>query len=461
MTTHVYFIGIGGIGMSALARFFRHEGAVVAGYDRTPSDLTAALEREGIAVSFRDDPDALPDTFRDRDDLLVVRTPAVPEDAALVRHFRDRGVAILKRSEVLGTITAGRPTLAVAGTHGKTTTTAWLAHLLDGTDGGCTAFLGGIAAATGSNLHLRAGAPWTVVEADEYDRSFLRLHPTHAAVTSVDPDHLDIYGTPEAFRKGFAAFGNQVTGRLLVHADVPDGVFGTRAVERYGVVAAHTDWRAAGLRHAAVGPTVAEDGRWQADLVLDGMCVAEGAVFAMPGRHNLANAVAAAGLACAAGASVDEIVKGLADFQGIQRRFEYKLRTSRYTVIDDYAHHPTELRAAIETARSAHPGKRLTGIFQPHLYTRTRDNADGFAEVLSLLDHAILLPIYPAREAPLPGVDSQMILEKMSLEARELVDARGIFECLKKRPPEVLLVLGAGDIDRWVAPWVEFLSTAP
>jgi UDP-N-acetylmuramate--alanine ligase len=166
-------------------------------------------------------------------------------------------------------------------------------------------------------------------------------------------------------------------------------------------------------------------------------------------------------LARAAGASVDEIVKGLADFQGIQRRFEYKLRTSRHTVIDDYAHHPTELRAAIETARAAHPGKRLTGIFQPHLYTRTRDNADGFAEVLSLLDHAILLPIYPAREAPLPGVDSQMILEKMSLEARELVDARGIFECLKKRPPEVLLVLGAGDIDRWVAPWVEFLSTAP
>ena len=458
MSRPVYFIGIGGIGMSALARFFRHEGALVAGYDRTPSDLTAALEREGIAITFADDPATLPAAFRDAPDLLVVRTPAVPEDSAITRYFRDRGVPMLKRSEVLGALTADRPTLAVAGTHGKTTTTAWLAHLLDGTPGGCTAFLGGIAAASGTNLHLRAGAPWTVVEADEYDRSFLHLHPTHAAVTSVDPDHLDIYGTAESFREGFEAFAARVTGRLLVHADVPQDAFPGKAVERYGTAVDEADRVQRGLLHAAVGPRLADGGRTRADLVLDGERVAEGVLFAMPGEHNLANAVAAAGLARAAGAKVDQIVKGLADFQGIHRRFEYRLRTPEHVLIDDYAHHPTELRAAIATARFAHPGKHLTGIFQPHLYTRTRDNAAGFAEALSLLDRAILLPIYPARELPLPGVDSQMILEKMSLPARELVEVRGIFECLKKRPPEVLLVLGAGDIDRTVAPLVEFLS---
>jgi len=458
MSRPVFFIGIGGIGMSALARFFRHEGARVAGYDRTPSDLTAALEREGIDVCYVDDPAAVPADLRDAPDLLVVRTPAVPADSALLRHFSERGVPLRKRSEVLGELTAGRPTLAVAGTHGKTTTTAWLAHLLDGTPGGCTAFLGGIAAATGTNLHLRAGAPWTVVEADEYDRSFLHLHPTHAAITSVDPDHLDIYGTADAFRAGFEAFAARVSGRLFVHAEVPVEAFAGRAVERYGVAEDEADRVRQGLRHAAVGARLSEDGRMRADLVLDGVRVAEGARVAMPGAHNLANAVAAAGLARAAGASVDAIVKGLADFQGIHRRFEYRLRTPEHVLIDDYAHHPTELRAAIATARFAHPGKHLTGIFQPHLYSRTRDNAEGFAEALSLLDRAILLPIYPARELPLPGVDSQMILEKMSLEARELVDARGIFECLKKRPPEVLLVLGAGDIDRTVAPLVEFLS---
>jgi UDP-N-acetylmuramate--alanine ligase len=447
----VYFIGIGGIGMSALARYLKRQlGLHVVGYDRIASPVTDALIAEGIAVNH--DHEHLPVFIASHapESLLVVRTPAVPLDHPHHIALAQKGVPILKRSELLGAIVRETPALAVAGTHGKTTTTAILAHLLDGCPGKCNAFLGGIAAGVESNLYLHPNAAWTVVEADEFDRSFLHLHPQHAVITSMDPDHLDIYGDEQTFRDAFQLFAHQVENGCLVHADVnwPD-----KETERYGL--ASTRKEAEAWTYAAINPQVIE-GVWIADVQLGDVWL-DAVAFPMPGLHNVSNALAALALAHRAGAPMEVCRQRLMTFQGVQRRFTYQIREEAGVFIDDYAHHPSELKAAIQTARSQHPGKAITGIFQPHLYSRTRDHMMGFAAELSLLDHVILLPIYAAREEAIEGIDSQRLFENIPNTTKHLIDSERIFDCLKAHPPEVLMTMGAGDIDRYVAPLKQWL----
>ena len=442
----VYFIGIGGIGMSALARYLKRQlGLNVAGYDRIESPLTEALMAEGIVVNHNHDQvpafiDSLPP-----ESLLVVRPPAVPLDHPHHIALAKKGTSIMKRSELLGSIVAENPTLAVAGTHGKTTTTAILAHLLAGCPGKCNAFLGGIAAGVESNLYLDINAAWTVVEADEFDRSFLHLHPQHAIVTSLDPDHLDIYGDEKTFRDAFHSFSQQVEHGCLVHSDI---AWGEPEAERYGIASNRKE--AQRLAYAAINPQILH-GVWTADVKLGSHWMAE-VEFPMPGLHNVSNALAALALAHKAGAPMEICRDRLTTFQGIHRRFTYHINEEAGVYIDDYAHHPSELRAAIQTTRMQHPGKAITGIFQPHLYSRTQDHLMEFAAVLGTLDHVILLPIYAAREVPIPGIDSQRLYDNIPNTTKHLIDSERIFDCLKAHPPEVLITLGAGDIDRCAAP---------
>lgn len=438
---YLYFIGIGGIGMSGLARYYRRRGAAVAGYDRTPSELIGQLRMEGIEVQFSEDPKLIPAEFREADpaQVLVVRTPAVPVSSPLLRHWEEHGCRILKRSEVLGMITRDRRTVAVAGTHGKTTVSTMLAHLL--TSGGvrCNAFLGGISANYGTNVLLDDGAAVNVVEADEYDRSFLRLSPSEAIITAMDPDHLDIYGTPEAMYDAYAEFAGLCHGRLLVHERILHR-FRSPSVEPYAI-----DGQAA---HRAENVGVV-DGVYRFDLVTPGLVLRD-LELGMPGRHNVENAVAAASMALHLGVPGDRLRKGLASFRGVSRRFELRARTAKSVFIDDYAHHPAELEACIRSARELHPGRRITGIFQPHLFTRTRDLAGAFAQSLALLDELILLEIYPAREEPIPGIDGAWLLAQVPLRNKVLCTKEQLVPLLRTRDVDILLALGAGDIDREV-----------
>jgi UDP-N-acetylmuramate--alanine ligase len=447
----VYFIGIGGIGMSALARYLQKQTNLkVAGYDRISSPVTRALIKEGIDVNH--DRENVPDFMASLspESCLVVRTPAVPLDHPHHIVLAEKGVRIMKRSELLGAIVNETPTLAVAGTHGKTTTTAILAHLLDGCPGKCNAFLGGISTGVHSNLYVHPNAAWSIVEADEFDRSFLHLHPKFAVITSLDPDHLDIYGDETSFQKAFHSFAQQVEHGCLVHEAV---VWTHTPAERYGVTNSRTE--AEGWAYAALNPKII-DGIWTADVKLRDQWI-PAVQFPMPGLHNLANALAALALAQKSGAPIATCQERLSTFKGIYRRFSYQIRENAGVFIDDYAHHPAELRSAIQTARKQHPGKSITGIFQPHLFSRTQDHLHDFALALDTLDHIILLPIYAAREAPIPGIDSQSLFEKIPNPTKHLIDSERIFECLKDYPPEVLMTLGAGDIDRCVAPIKQWL----
>ncbi|MBS1547589.1 MAG: UDP-N-acetylmuramate--L-alanine ligase [Bacteroidetes bacterium] len=444
--SYLYFIGIGGIGMSGLARYFRRQGAVVAGYDRTPSELSGQLSLEGIEVSYDTGLANIPAAFREADPtkVLVVRTPAVPMSNPLIAFWQQRGAAIKKRSEVLGLVTQDRPTIAVAGTHGKTTVSTMLAHLL--MEGGvpCNAFLGGISANYGTNVLLNAKAVVNVVEADEYDRSFLALHPENAVVTAMDPDHLDIYGTPEAMYQAYADFAMLVTGRMLVHrrvlARLKAHAGRLRDAVPYGIDEAEGP-------HAA--NVAVKDGAYHFDLVAEDRVLAD-LVLGMPGRHNVENAVAASTMALHAGVKPDALRKGLASFRGVSRRFEMRARTPRTTFIDDYAHHPTELDACIRSVKELYPGRKVTGIFQPHLYSRTRDLAADFARSLGQLDELILLEIYPAREEPIPGITSSWLLEQVPMTNKTLCTKEQLVPLLESRDLGILLTLGAGDIDRLV-----------
>jgi UDP-N-acetylmuramate--alanine ligase len=452
-----YFLGIGGIGMSSLARFLHAQGVPVCGYDKTETELTKTLETEGIPVSTLDSVQELTGLLGQLpvERVVVIRTPAVPQSHPQLQFFEASGYRIIKRSEMLGWITATQPTLAVAGTHGKTTTSTWLAHILRNTVNGCNAFLGGIDLESGSNLIMKAGAPWTVVEADEFDRSFHQLRPMHAVITGNEPDHLDIYGTAEAFAAAFDEFAGLVTGQVLVAAGT--NIQRTDA-QTYGVVqrgapdAASADWD-----FAAVDAHVDGQGFMVTDFRRKGQAWLEGVRLSMAGWHNCANGLAAAVLANWAGASDAEIRAGLAGFRGIRRRFNFVVRTDERVYIDDYAHHPTEVRAAIEAARLHHPGREVTVIFQPHLFSRTRDQGAGFARDLALADCLYLLPIYPAREEPMEGIHSQWLFDKISHQDKHLIHPEEIFRCLEERPPEVLLTLGAGDIDRLVEPLKQLL----
>ena len=455
-----YFLGIGGIGMSALARFFHRRGDTVSGYDRTSSPLTAELEAEGIAVHYEDNPDLIPAEVD-----LVVYTPAVPADTREFQALVARGVRMEKRSQVLGEVTRGKKCIAVAGSHGKTTTTTMIAHLLSKAPCGCSAFLGGISKNFDSNLLVNTKSDYVVVEADEYDRSFLQLSPYMAVITATDPDHLDIYGTHEAMMEAYLQFANQTSpdGCLFLK----EGIFRTQNGEEFVEYGHHheghdhNETNVLSLSNVSTYTARGIDADYYAinvrnyngnlffdlrtpdgvlyDLELDGAPLV-----------NIENAVAASAVALNCGLDQYQLRIGLKTFAGVRRRFDYRIREKDLIYIDDYAHHPREIQSTIEAVRYLYPGKRVVGIFQPHLYTRTRDFADEFARVLQTLDEVILMPIYPAREKPILGVTSSMVLRKMETMSKYLCTPDQVLELVPALCPDVVLTLGAGDIDRLV-----------
>lgn len=453
----VYFLGIGGIGMSALARYFMASGKQVAGYDRTSTPLTVELEREGMVIHYEDAIDKIPAVFLDvnaKGQTLVVITPAIPSGHTELVYFNEHGYELLKRSEVLGLITAGLPTMAVAGTHGKTTTSTMLAHILCSAGRNCTAFLGGISSNYGSNLilgHPNNSNHEVVVEADEFDRSFLTLHPEAAIVTSMDADHLDIYGSQDEMKRTYHRFVSQVLqdGLLLVRHGLQVGEHVARMLT-YSIEGTDADYRAEHIR--------IEEGHYIFDLVTPGYVI-EDLRIGLPGRHNVENAVAASAMALERGVDTVSLKKALAGFRGVQRRFDVLIKTKDTVYIDDYAHHPEEIRAVINSARELYPDKRITVVFQPHLYSRTRDFATGFSESLSLADEVCMLDIYPAREQPIPGVDSDLILQSVTCDTKRLVTREEILSLISANRPQVLMTLGAGDIDQLIQPICNLLKT--
>lgn len=446
----VYFIGIGGIGMSAIARYFASKSYRVAGYDLSPSPLTHTLEGEGMLIHYQDDVALIPEDFRGAD-TLVVYTPAVPQSHSELCHFVAQGNRVLKRSEMLGEITRMERGLCVAGTHGKTTTSTLLAHLLKQSHVSCNAFLGGISNNYKTNLLLSTESDLVVVEADEFDRSFHRLSPYMAIITSADPDHLDIYGTPEAYKESFEHFTSLIAsgGALVMREGVAlsprlqEGV----ALYRYSTDG-ESDFYASNIR--------VENARlffdWHYPSVEGRAAGVLPVELGVPLRINVDNAVAAMAIAYLNGVTCEELQQALASFAGVHRRFDRVVNNGRHVLIDDYAHHPVELEASISSVRSLYPQSRILGIFQPHLYSRTQDFYREFAESLDLLDEVILLDIYPARELPIEGVTSEMIAREMSTESVQVMSKEQLIPHLSEREPlaEVILMVGAGDIDRLV-----------
>lgn len=445
----IYFIGVGGIGMSAIARYFLSKGANVSGYDKTPTVLTNQLEKEGIQIHYTDDITLAPQSPD-----VVVYTPAIPKGHKELNYFINNGFTVMKRSDILQWITENSFNICVAGTHGKTTVTSMIAHLLRHTGYGCNAFLGGISANYHTNFwsHERNVV---VVEADEYDRSFLKLAPNMEVITSMDPDHLDIYGTSEEVENAFVQFA----GKLK-----PGGT----------IVAKHGLSRAAELR--ADNLFTYDHQNEAADIFVKDLKVVNGVyhfsvqapvwsidnlVLYMGGLHNIDNMIAAITVAKQLGIDADKIVAAVADYKGVRRRFEYALNTPEHVVIDDYAHHPDELKALLSGVRSIFPDKKLTLVFQPHLYSRTKDQAAGFSATLDLADEVILLPIYPARELPMEGVNSEMLLNNMQLNQKKVLEKTAFLDWVKINKPELLVMAGAGDIDTLVNPAKEILLNHP
>ncbi|WP_257668642.1 UDP-N-acetylmuramate--L-alanine ligase [Parapedobacter tibetensis] len=443
----VYLIGIGGIGMSALARYFRYLGCLVAGYDKTETELTKQLVVEGISVNYADDFALISDAFKVADEYtLIIYTPAVPNELDIINQFQQLGHSLFKRSQVLGLISQNKFTIAVAGTHGKTTTSTLIAHILKDSGYDCSAFLGGISTNYRSNILFSENAV-AVIEADEYDRSFLTLYPKIAVVTSADADHLDIYGDKNHLHESFKLFLNQLhnEGKSIVKAGLPFE---------------------ADIWYSADGP---------ADVYADNIRIAGGEFYfdyvwdmgrmnnihlGLPGNHNVENAVAAITVARQLGIADEKIIKALSSFTGVKRRFEYIVKSHETVYIDDYAHHPEELRAFLLAVKELYPTQKLTVIFQPHLYSRTRDFADGFAEVLSMADTLLLMDIYPARELPIKGVDSRMLLGKVMIEDKHIVTRESIKDYVQRCRPKLLVTVGAGDIDLLVQPLKAILEHA-
>lgn len=456
-----YFLGIGGIGMSALARYFQRRGDTVSGYDRTPSPLTAELEAEGIAIHFDDRPELLPEKID-----MVVYTPAVPQDLGEFQTLKNRGVTMKKRSQVLGELTEGKKCIAVAGSHGKTTTSTLITHLLKKADCGCSAFLGGISKNLGSNLLINDKSEYIVVEADEYDRSFLQLHPYYTVITATDPDHLDIYGTHEKMLEAYAQFANQTNpeGTLFLKEGIFRTLDGEEFIE-YGHEHHHHDdhphthtfthphihtYTAHGIEADYYAINVRT---YNGNLFFD-LRTPDGVLYDLEldgtALFNVENAVVASAVALSCGLDQYQLRSGLKTFAGVRRRFDYRIREKELVYIDDYAHHPKEIQSTIESVRYLYPGKRVVGIFQPHLYSRTRDLADDFARVLGTLDELIMMPIYPAREMPIAGVTSSMVLRKVDSMSKYLCTPDQVLELVPALCPDVVLTLGAGDIDRLV-----------
>jgi len=448
----VYFVGIGGIGMSAIARYFLHCGANVCGYDRTPSDLTRQLEKEGAQVHYEDNVDLIPESCRDKESTLVVYTPAIPAEHTELTFFREQGFQVQKRAQVLGTLTRSLKGLCVAGTHGKTTTSSMAAHMLHQSHVDCNAFLGGITKNYGTNYILSHTSPFVVIEADEFDRSFHHLTPFASVITATDADHLDIYGTEEAYLESFRKYSSLILpgGYLVMHtglkmqADVQEGV------------TVYTYSREAGDFHAQnvrIG-----DGRITFDFVSP-LGDIPGIELGVPVTVNIENGIAAMALAQIAGCTPAEIRAGMLSYAGVERRFDFHIRTPRMAYLSDYAHHPEEIRRSLESLRELYRGRRIKAIFQPHLYTRTRDFYREFADALSLLDDVCIMDIYPAREAPIPGVTSALIYDNLRPGIRrQMCSKADILDVVRQGGFDVLVTLGAGDIEDFAPQITEILQ---
>jgi UDP-N-acetylmuramate--alanine ligase len=455
MPSVAYLIGVGGAGMSAIARYLLKIGCEVYGYDRVKTTLTQELEKEGVIINHDLSLSSIPKAVMiEAGKLLLITTPAIPTRHPHLIEFLKFGHQPIKRAEFLGQITEDKPTLAVAGTHGKTTTTAILAHILAGTENGCNAFIGGISANTKSNFYWSSNAKWTVVEADEFDRSFHALSPTHAVITSLDPDHLDVYGNEENFIEAFNVFGEKVKEKLIIHHEISSKIKRRDNLETYGI-----EQQDIQLTHFASNIDTSVSGL-KFDLSLNnGESVLKNIAVNMMGLHNLENVTAAAALAYNAGVQKEIIKSRLSSFSGIYRRFQIHTNTPSSVYIDDYAHHPTELKKTIEAVRSHFPNRHLTVIFQPHLYSRTKDQQEGFCRELSKVDRLILLPIYAARENPIDGFNTQSLIEKISHPHAETSTKNSILVNLKAHHVDVLLSVGAGDIDILVPSLKKWTST--
>ena len=458
---HIYLLGIGGIGMSALARYFNAQGIQVSGYDKSKTTLTEKLEKEGIAIHYKDDISQISDEVKEAKfaEILVIYTPAIDENNTEFHFFKEKGIIPLKRSEVLGIITRQSFTIAIAGTHGKTTTAALLTHILKNSEIDCTAFLGGVSKDFNSNLILAEKGNIVIVEADEYDRSFLSLYPDVAVITSIDEDHLDIYENKKSLEIAFQKFASQVKqkGFLLVQAGVQTEF--EKPVE--GALVSYSATEKADYYASNIGIS---NNKTKFDIgvldILPGMAYEKkitNLLIDMPGKHNIENVLAASAVACFLGATCDNVEKAIGSFKGIKRRFEIHLHNDKMTFIDDYAHHPKEVKVTIQAVKELYEGKKVMVIFQPHLFSRTQDFADEFAESLSLSDELILLEIYPAREKPIDGVTSQMLAEKCTIK-NEVCSKEQLLSVLEKKDFEVLLTMGAGDISTMVQPIKEFYN---
>jgi UDP-N-acetylmuramate--alanine ligase len=431
----IYFIGIGGIGMSALARYFNTQGVIVSGYDKTPTALTDSLIAEGIAIHFEDDLNQI-----DKAATVIVYTPAIPAEHKELNYLKENGYLVVKRSDVLQWVTENAFTIGIAGTHGKTTTTSMTAHILRHTGYGCNAFLGGIASNYDTNFWSHEKNV-VVVEADEYDRSFLKLSPNIAVITAVDPDHLDIYGTAEEVLKAFGQYADMIKpGGILiqklgttVHTSATD-----KTIATYSYNQVHAAYHTTALKVV--------DGAYIFDLVHPNGLL-KNVVLNMGGLHNVENATAAIAIALSLGIDDSKIIAAVADFKGVKRRFEYKIKTADKVLIDDYAHHPEELSALISGVKSIFPNQKMVLVFQPHLYSRTQDQAAGFSTTLDQADEVILLPIYPAREVPIPGVTSEMLLSAMKIEKKQLMSKEQLITWAATTEDKLIVMAGAGDID--------------
>ena len=462
---NVYFLGIGGIGMSALARYFNAMGKSVGGYDKTPTKLTDELIAEGIDIHFEDDMKFVGENFKSqisnlptgqaglKSQILIVYTPAIPSDHKELNYFKENNFNIKKRAEVLGMIAETSFTIAVAGTHGKTTTSSLIAHVLKTANLDPSAFLGGITQNYNTNLLLSERlkisnltshiSNLVVVEADEFDRSFLTLHPEIGIITSVDADHLDIYGDKKHMEESYSMFAGQVKSKLILNKRIVNNITSGKKAVTYSVSDSAADYFAQNIK--------IENAAYKFEVVTPAG-VFKNMTLGLPGLHNVENSIAAIAAARLIDIPEGTIREALNSFRGVKRRFDYQIKTDKLVFIDDYAHHPEELKACINSAKEMYPGKKITGIFQPHLFTRTRDFADDFARSLDLLDECILMEIYPARELPINGVNSKMLLDKMKLQNKSICQKKDLVKEVSDRKLDVLLTLGAGDIDTFVEP---------
>ena len=452
MINSVYFIGIGGIGMSALARYFLHRGLVVGGYDKTPSDLTRQLEKEGAQIHYEDNLQLVPEPCLDSDHTLVVYTPAMPADHSELTYFRNHGFDLQKRAQVLGTLTRTHKGLCVAGTHGKTSTSTMCAHIMHQSHLDCNAFLGGISKNYGTNYILSSKSDYVVIEADEFDRSFHWLRPWMTVITATDPDHLDIYGTKEAYLESFRHYTTliQPGGALILHTGLemrPDVQPGVRT---YSYSLDSGDFHAENVK--------IENGEITFDFISPIENVAN-IQLGQPIPINIENGVAAMAMAQLNGCTPDELREGMKTFAGVDRRFDFKVRNSRHVFLSDYAHHPKEILQSARSMRQLYSDRKITALFQPHLYTRTRDFYKEFAEALSLLDEVILCDIYPAREKPIPGVTSRLIYDNLAPGVeKSMIHKEDVLDLVRSRDFDVLIVLGAGDLDNYVPQIAQILS---